>query len=93
MVSLSSRSLYYTTSWDSTKAGVGQLGSGRAGCVLRVLQYPQAHQALGYRIPAEVYADRAESVASTGAAATSADRSTGHSAMAELKLNLASELS
>ncbi len=51
------------------------------------------HQALGYRTPAEVYADRAESMASTGAAATSADRSTGHPATAGLKLNLASDLS
>ena len=51
------------------------------------------HQALGYRTPAEVYADRAESMASAGAAAASADRSTGHPATAELKLNLASELS
>ncbi len=51
------------------------------------------HQALGYRTPAEVYAGRAESMASTGAAATLADQSTGHLATAGLKLNLASDLS
>ena len=51
------------------------------------------HQALGYKTPAEVYTGQPEATAQDEATTILADRVTGYSATAGLKLNLATDLS
>ena len=76
------------------KNGVSPHGVARArlAAYFEFYNTRRPHQALGFRTPAEVYVGRAESMASTEAALTSADQSTGHPATAGLKRYVAREV-